>query len=252
MARGVLNGYLSAMASRISQITDWLRKSGPGVGVEILVNAVGPLVIYDLTDKQLGDVGALLASSIPPILWSIVEFIRRRRVDAISLVVIVGIALSLLAFFGGGGAKFLQLRENLVTGAIGAAFLGSVLIGRPLIYYLARAGMKRRNPSGAAAFEGMRDNIYFRRTMRTMTLVWGVGLIAQTTVACILVFSLTIPTYLLVTPFVGYGFAGVLILWTFLYGRRAQARGAARRAAEAAAGEAAGPQANPNPAPATP
>ncbi len=241
------------MASRFTQILNWLRNSGPGVGLEILINAVAPLVIYDLTDKQLGDVGALLASSVPPIVWSIIEFIRRRRIDALSLIVIVGIVLSLLAFLGGGGAKFLQLRENLVTGAIGLIFLGSVLIGRPLIYYLARASMVRRDPSGAAELEGLKDNIYFRRTMRTMTLVWGLGLMVRTAVACVMVFSLTIPTFLLVSPFVGYGFAGALTLWTVFYVRRARARGEARRAAEAAAVDQALPSLDaPNTAPATP
>jgi hypothetical protein len=83
-------------------------------------------------------VRALLASSAPPIAWSLVEFARHRRVDALSVLVAAGIVLSLLAMIGGGGPKFLQLRENLVTGIIGLVFLGSALI-----YQLARAGMRR-------------------------------------------------------------------------------------------------------------
>jgi hypothetical protein len=212
----------------------WLRKSGPGVGLEVLVNAVLPVVIYDVWQKQLGDVGALLASSGPPIVWSIGQFVRSRRVDALSLFVVAGIALSLLAFFGGGGAKFLQLRENLVTGVIGALFLGSAAIGRPLIYHLARASMMRTNSAQAAEFEGMRDNVFFRRTMTTMTVVWGLGLVIRTAIACVLVFTLSIADYLVVGHIVGYAFAGALALWTFLYASRQQRKGAARRAAAAA------------------
>ena len=66
-----------------------------------------------------------------------------RRLDALSLLVLAGIVLSLLAFFGGGGPRMLQLREKLVTGVIGLAFLASAAVGRPLIYELARAGMAR-------------------------------------------------------------------------------------------------------------
>ena len=92
--------------------------------IEGLVNFVLPFVIYELARRPFGDVRALLAASAPPIVWSLVEFARKRRIDAVSMLVIAGIALSLLAFIGGGGARFLQLRENLVTGLIGAHLPG--------------------------------------------------------------------------------------------------------------------------------
>jgi len=108
-------------------------------------------------------------------------------------------------------------------------------IGKPLIYQLARATIRRRSAAEAASFEALRDNIHFRRTMTLMTLVWGFGLLTQTALACLLVFTLTIHDYLLVSPVVGYGLVGALSLWTFWYARRARRRGEARRAAEEAA-----------------
>ena len=91
-----------------------------------------PLLIYRLTQASLGDVGAMMAASAPPIAWSVLQFVHRRKVDALSLLVLAGIALSLLGFLGGGGPRFLQLREHLVAAAIGLIFLGSAAIGRPL------------------------------------------------------------------------------------------------------------------------
>ena len=226
------------MASRLSKIMAWARQHGGPFALQILVNAVLPLLIYNWADKPYGDVDALLMSSGPPILWSIVEFIRHRKVDAISAVVLAGIVLSLLAFFGGGGPKFLQLRETLVGAVIGLAFVVSVIIRRPIIYYFARANMQRANDAeGVQRFEELRDNPYFRRVMTVMTLVWGLGLIAHTTVNCILVFQVSIPTYLAISPIIGYSFTGALVGFTFLYARRAQRLGDARRAAAAAAAE---------------
>jgi hypothetical protein len=224
------------MASRRDQVVAWLREHGAGVGLEIVVNAVLPFVIYQLADPKLGDVGALLASSVPPIAWSLVEFVRRRRVDALSLLVLAGIVFSILALLGGGGAKFLQLRENLVTGAIGLVFLGSALVRRPLIFYLARATMSRASPEQAAEFERLKDFDRFRRTVMVMTLVWGGGLLARTLVACVLVFSVPIPTYLVIHPILGYASMGALALWTMWYSRLQRRLGEAQRqAAEAAA-----------------
>jgi hypothetical protein len=225
------------MASRFEQARDWTRKNGAGVGLEVLVNAVLPLVIYTLADPRLGDVGALIASAVPPILWSGVEFARRRRVDALSILVLAGIAFSVLALFGGGGARFLQLRENLVTGAIGLVFLTSVVIRRPLIFYLARATMLRNSPAEAASFEQMQDSARFKRTMVVMTSVWGLGLVARTAAAAALVFSVSIPTYLVLHPILGYASMGALAFWTFWYAGRQRRLGAAERAAREAAAQ---------------
>jgi hypothetical protein len=64
--------------------------------------------------------------------------------------------------------------------------------------------------------------------MTFMTLVWGFGLLAATAIACVLVFTLSIKTYLLVSPFVGYGIMGLLALWTVWFSRRARRRGRVR------------------------
>jgi hypothetical protein len=178
-------------------------------------------------------VRALLASSVPPVAWSIVTFSRKRRFDMISLFVVAGIVLSLLAFIGGGSVRFLQLRENLVTGLFSLAFLISAAIGKPLIYQLARATMSRRSPEEAAQFERLGENVYVRRSMMVMTLVWGLGLLVQTALACVLVFALSIRVYLIVSPILAYATTGALALWTFWYVRRQKQRGASSAAERA-------------------
>ncbi|HEY1926830.1 MAG TPA: VC0807 family protein [Caulobacteraceae bacterium] len=211
-----------------------LRRSGPGFATEFIVNFALPYVVYDLAKPRLGDVHALMASSAPPIIWAIVEFVRRRRVDFISMFVLAGIALSLLAMAGGGSVKFLQLRERLVTAAIGLAFVVSALIRRPLIYEFARASMRRNRSAELSDFEARRNDARFRRVMTIMTLVWGFGLMAEAAVAAALVWTLTIKQYLIAGPILGYSTTGALALWTF-YVRQARRRGEARREAEAAA-----------------
>lgn len=207
------------------------RRSALPVAVEILANFLFPYLIYVKTEGSIGQVHALMAASVPPILWSVVEFARKRRVDAISILVIAGIALSLLAFLGGGSVRFLQLRENLVTGLIGFVFLGSAMIGRPLIYQLARAGARRKSTSASERLERLQGNQRFRQTMTVMTLVWGFGLLAQTIGACVLVFSMPIQDYLIVSPVVSYGAMALLAAWTFWFGQRQKKRGEMERRA---------------------
>ena len=216
-----------------------LRERGWSLAAEIAVNFVLPYAVYVLMQKQVGDVKALMASSAPPILWSIVEFVRHRRVDALSLLVLAGIVFSLLAFVGGGSVRLLQLREKLVTVLIGCIFIGSAAIGRPLIYELARATMVRNKSAELERFEGLRDNKYFRRTMTIMTLGWGFGLLADAAISIALMYTLSIANFLVVSPIVGYSTIGMLALWTFWYARRQRRKGEARRAEAEAEAEAA-------------
>jgi intracellular septation protein A len=212
----------------------YLRTNARYLILEILINGVLPYVVYSYFKPKLGDVNALLASMAPPLLFSIVEFARKRRIDAISIFVILGIVLSLLAFAGGGSAKFLQLRENLVTGLIAILFLGSAAVGRPLIYEFTRASMRRQSAEKAATFEKLNESPRVRRVMTIMTLAWGGVLLLQTALACVLVFALSIGTYLIVSPILGYATIGGLALWTYWYVERAK-RAGARLAGEAAA-----------------
>jgi len=212
----------------------WARQRGPGIALEVLVNFLLPILIFDYLKPALGDVRALMASSGPPIAWSVGLLIAKRRLDAVSMLVLAGIALSLLAYLGGGGVRFLQLREKLVTVSIGLVFLVSAAIKRPLIFYMARATIMRRSAKEAEDFVALKDNAGFRRVMMIMTLVWGFGLLAEAAVSTALVLVLSVHDYLIAGPILGYGTMGSLSLWTFLYARYARRRGEARRAAEAA------------------
>lgn len=142
---------VSTDQSRLSMVVAFARVHGTKLGLEVLINFLLPFAIYSYASGRQGDVRALMAASAPPILWSIGEFIRERRVDALSILVLGGIVLSLLAFAGGGGVKVLPLRENLVAGLVGLVFLGSAAIGRPLIFLLARGATRRRSAEKAIA-----------------------------------------------------------------------------------------------------
>jgi hypothetical protein len=207
------------------------RAHGVKIALEAAVNFVLPFAIYTYASGPLGPARALMAASGPPIAWSVARFARERKVDAISILVVSGIVLSLLAFAGGGGVRVLQLRENLVAGLVGLVFLGSAAIGRPLIYQLARAGVRRRSADQARAFEDLRADARFRREMTAATLVWGFGLVGLCAASCALVFAVSIKQYLLVSAPVAYATLGVLTAWTFWYVPRAKRRAEARRAA---------------------
>jgi hypothetical protein len=149
---------VSVVDFRLTKAVACIRAHGLKGCEELVANFILPFLIYSYSRGSLGDELALIVASMPPTFWSIITFIREGKVDTISVIVLSGIALSLLAFFGGGGVKFLQLRENLVTGFVALIFLGSVAIGRPLIYPLARAGLWRTEAEKVQTFEALRGD----------------------------------------------------------------------------------------------
>ena len=200
-------------------MSPWLRERAPALVLDLAVNFALPVVAYDLLQGRWGEVDALLASAVPPLVWAVGGFVRSRRVDALSVMAMAGIALSLIAFAGGGSARFLELREKMVTLLFALAFLGSAAIGRPLIWPLARATMARESAESLAEFEGRRDHPMMRRTVMVMTLVWGFGLLADVAVSVGLIYALPVRTYLIAGPLLGYATMGGLALWTVWYRR---------------------------------
>jgi hypothetical protein len=200
-------------------------KLRPGFVLELAVNFLLPWLAYRLALPHLGETGALIASAVPPIVWSLIELVRFRRVDALSVLVVTGIVLSVAAMALGGSPRMLLLRESLVSGAVGVVFLLSLPMRRPLIFYLARATVAREMEGGAARFEALwQERPALVSAMRLMTLVWGIGLTGETALRAWMALTWPIERFLVVSPFIGYGIYGGLTLWTFWYRKSMRGR----------------------------
>jgi hypothetical protein len=193
--------------------------------------------VYRLSVARLGETHAIMATAIVPAVWSLVQFARSRKIDAMSALVLSWIALSLVVLALGGSPKVLLFRESLITGLGGLMLIGSAMIGRPLMLVLVRyaftsqSGLDTVLPSGIATrartqLESYADKPWFRRVITATTIVFGLILVAETAVLCVLVFSLPTEKVLLTRPIVRNAAAGLLLLWTFLYWLPAVRRGA--------------------------
>jgi len=199
-----------------------------GLIVELGVNLVLPWLAYRLALPHWGELGALYASAVPPVVWSLVEFARTRRVDALSVLVLLGIALSVVLMALGGSPRLLLMRESMASGAIGIVFLLSLAMRRPLTFYLARATVAREGEGSAARFEALWDERpALRRSIRLMTGVWGLGLTGENALRSWLAWHWPIERFLVVSPFIGYAIYGALTVWTLMYRKKMQRRATA-------------------------
>lgn len=106
----------------------------------ITVNIALPITTFFLLSGPVGlpDVPALLISGIWPVLEIGYTVRTQRHVDEFSIFVLLGLVVGVVTTLFSGSAQAYFLKDSLATGLIGIAFLLSLLVGRPLTFYLGR------------------------------------------------------------------------------------------------------------------
>jgi hypothetical protein len=109
---------------------------GSEILTSILVNAVAPLVVFNQLRPHMSELHALMVTALLPLVENIIMLARHRRLDAFGSFILGGMALTGVLVALGGSSKLLLVRESLLGCGIGIAMLGSLLLPRPLAYYL--------------------------------------------------------------------------------------------------------------------
>jgi hypothetical protein len=213
----------AATTSPIGASPGRLRGMLPG----LVVDALCPLLAYQFLKHytSASDVVALGVGALFPALNSLRSLVRQRHLDIIGILVLIGIAGSGIAVLLGGSPRFLLIRESFTGALIGLAFLLSLLLPRPLIFYIARQITSQNEPERAAAFDAAWQHApAMRFGFRLMTLVWGVGTLGEFVLRVILAFTLPIATVLAVSAVVFPAIYVGLTVWTMLYSQRMRRR----------------------------
>jgi hypothetical protein len=192
----------------------------------ILIDALCPLLVYQLLKQRTSasDTVALSVGALFPAANNIWTIIRKRHLDVVGVLVLVGIVGSLLAVLVGGSPRLLLIRESFISALIGLAFLISLALPRPLLFYVSRQFATGGDPARVAAFNQGWRSPTMRHGMRLMTLVWGVGTLGEFTLRVVLVLTLTVPQVLAISGVLFPAIYGALLAWSFAYGRRMRQR----------------------------
>jgi hypothetical protein len=194
------------------------------IGLDLLLNLALPYAGY-LALRQAGQTEphALILSTLIPIGVAAASIAQRRRVNALSLLVIGATLLSLLATALSGSAWFALVRPSFITGALAITFAISLAAERPTLFYLARDTMCA-TAEAAAEFESKWSQPGFRHTMRRLTLVWAGFLGAEALFRFALAAIWPNPTLVAATQILWIVLPILLIRWSIAAGRRWGAR----------------------------
>ncbi|KUL44064.1 hypothetical protein ADL12_05820 [Streptomyces regalis] len=204
--------------------------------VTIALNVVAPIITYNaLRDHGWSEFAALLASGVWPVLDNAVHLLWRRRLDEFAVVTLVFLTITaVVPFVGGHSARALLVKDSGVTGLFGVLCLATLLAPRPLMFYFGRKFATDGSAGSIAWWNSLWQFEGFRKTMATMTAVWGVAYCLEAMVRIGLAYTLSTDTMVILSPILVYGVFGALAAWTAMYGKRAQRKGEESAAAASA------------------
>ncbi len=199
-------------------------------------DVAGPLVAYNLLRSAgFSTVSALVLSGVFPAAGVTIGIIQHRRVDALGILVLAGIAVGAVLGLVSHNARLVLDEGSVPTAVFGVICLGSLGTPKPLMYRLAVEFIGPDTPKGQE-FTGLWQYAEFRRVFKVITAVWGIGYLAEAAARVVIVQNTSTGTALAVSKVLPYAVAAALMAWTFGYGRYQKRKGE-RLAAAAGAGD---------------
>jgi len=188
-------------------------------------DVAGPLLAYNLLRPAgFSPVSALVLSGVFPAIGVTIGIIQHRRVDALGVLVLAGIAVGAVVGLVSHNARLVLDEGSVPTAVFGVICLGSLGTPKPLMYRLAVEFTGPGTPKGQE-FTGLWQYAEFRRVFRVITAVWGIAYLAEAVARVVIVQSTSTGTALAVSKVMPYAVAAVLIAWTFGYGQYQKRKG---------------------------
>lgn len=209
----------------------------------------GPLALYwGLRSLGWSTVTSLVVSGVLPAVGVIWGITQKRRVDAVGVLVLLGIAVGTALGLASGNARLVLLEGSVPTAIFGLVCIGSIWTARPLMFRFAVEFMGEDTPRGRDFAANWRWP-GFRHAFRVTTVVWGVAYLLEAVARVVIVESTSTGAALAISKVMPFAVAGVLAVWNVAYGRQARRKGERLGAEAAAAAAARGEAPPPIPAP---
>jgi len=200
----------------------FLRTSPPGPVRNLVVDAVLPWLTIQLLERvwSIDTIAAFAVAALFPAASIIFSWVRYRQAELIGVAVLVTVLAGVAVAFVTNDVRFAVLRAAPAFGLFGLACLVSLARRRPLMFYVSRHFTARGDAAKAAAWTARLESAGFRRSMRLLTVVWGLACLAETTLGITAAFLLPPTTALLAEKVLGIGTIAALLTWTTAYARR--------------------------------
>ena len=117
----------------------------------------------------------------------------------------------------------LKVRDGFFTLLFGIACIVTLYThDRPAFFYVSRYLSAGKDPAKVSAFDELHELPVGRHTFRTLSVVWGIGLVVEASARLTLAGLLPTGTFIAVSPFITASVIGGLFAFTAVYTKRTQ------------------------------
>jgi hypothetical protein len=171
------------------------------VVLDLVVPTAGYFLLHAL---GVGDAWALTVAGSLTAVLTLVNSVRRRRLDAIGLLVLAELAVAVAMTVTLHDPRLILLRPAFYLAVGGVVAIVTCFTGRPLTYTGATPLATKGDPVRAAAYDlAWTRSAAMRRTHRQLTAFVGVAMIGYAVVRVVLTYALPIASALVVEEIPG-------------------------------------------------
>ncbi len=182
-----------------------------------VIDAVCPYMIYPLLAERIPTLLALLLVALFPLGNILASIVRQRYLDIVGVGTLFIIA-SILAGSYLHGDIAPVLRYALPIGFLGVVGLLSFLLSKPFFFFIDRYFHMHSNIEQTARYKTFWWNVReYRRMIKVMNTVWGIGQLLIALLVVGLFFVLPGSLYLPLLPFAVLLSYAALMIWTIQY-----------------------------------
>jgi hypothetical protein len=197
----------------------------------LVLDLFAPLATYAVLSRLgANDFVSLGAAAAVPAVYVAIAAIRGRPIDRIAVLVFILLAVAITLSLVTGDPRILLAKGVIVTGAAGLYMLATLLAEHSFIFHASQRLYANGDLAKEAVWEARWQNsAEFRRAIRRLTLIWGLGLVGEAVVRAGIIYTLPVAQAVVWGQVWAIAVIGALIVLSI----RAARRGAA--AVEAAA-----------------
>ncbi len=181
----------------------------------LIFDVAVPIIVFNaLTRYGVSTLWALVAGGLSPAINNLRVWARSRRLEPLGVIVMTFLAIGTATSLISGSVFFALIKESFLTATFGFICLGSLLVQRPLMFYINRQFVAGEDPARIEWWNSLWEYPNFRAAQRLVTAVWGIVYLVEA--ALRVGFALVLPPAQVVTlsPLMAFAVLIALIAWT--------------------------------------
>lgn len=169
----------------------------------IAVDVGGTTIVYYALARfyPSTSIWPVLGASLVPAVSNIVNLIRRRTVDIVGLLILLGMICGLIPAAFGGTQRMLLVRESFISGLLGLIMIVTTFVmRRPIGYYVIREFLTANDALPEEHFDVLWRTAYFRHGVRIVTIAWGIVLLGELVLRAFMALTMNVGIVVSVSP----------------------------------------------------